>query len=121
MQDRQAADASWALVTEGVTAARLDLHALETMLGKFEAVCKHPKYREVTAKLFGDLVKALPETLKSASRSLDRTSYALAKMGEDHLKDRLSLEDRAQVEDGVQSPQHTMRSHLARRYVNEHR
>ena len=52
----------------------------------------------------GDLIMGIPGALERLERSLDRTSYALAKIGEDHLKDRLSISDRAMVEDGIVNP-----------------
>lgn len=47
-------------------------------------------------------MKAGPNHLDQIEVILDRTSYALAKMGEEHLKGRLPLEDLTTVDEAVE-------------------
>ncbi len=118
--EKSASDATWALLAEGVADARLCVHGVGQMLTKFSKVCQNQQHKELLAKLFGDLIQALPESIQKAERALDRTGYALSKIGEDHIKERLSLEDRAKVEQGLQSMPHARRKALlVERYLNE--
>ena len=94
-------DAGWALIMEGESAARLDAHRLRKLLTQVENLIAQSNQREHLYQVAGDLIQAFPARLGHLERALDRTSYALAKIGEDHLKDRLPLSDRALVEDGV--------------------
>lgn len=102
MSQKQAntSDAGWSLITEGVTSARLDAHRLRKLLTQVENLIQHSNQREHLYQVAGDLIQAIPARLSHLERALDRTTYALAKIGEDHLKDRLPLSDRAMVEDG---------------------
>jgi hypothetical protein len=70
------------------------------------------------------MIQGLPESLSSAERSLDRTSYALAVMGEDFLRGRLPFDDRARVDGAVKtSPfsgkreKESIEARVARRYL----
>lgn len=116
--EKDASDAAWALLAEGVADARLRVHTMGQLLTKFTEVCRGPQHKELLAKLFGDLMHSLPDSVHQAESALDRTGYALAKLGEDTLKDRLSLEDRAKVEQGLQSHAPARRAALANRYLN---
>lgn len=96
-------EAGWALITEGVTAARVDAHRLEKLISLALALVEKSSHKDHLYQVAGDLIMSIPQALQRLERALDRTSYALAKIGEDHLKDRLSLSDRAMVEDGIQN------------------
>lgn len=65
-------------------------------------MCHDPRYSELLNRLLGDIVKAGPERLDQIEVILDRTSYALARMGEEHLKGRLPLEDLTAVDEAVE-------------------
>jgi hypothetical protein len=80
--------------------------------------------REHIWQVAGDVIQGIPDTLSSAERALDRTSYALSVMGEDFLRGRLSFDDRARVDGAVKtSPfsgnrgKDSMASRVARRYL----
>lgn len=94
--------AGWALITEGVTASRVEAHRLRKLLQQSLSLVEVSSEKEHLYQVAGDLIMSIPKALERLERNLDRTSYALAVIGEDHLKDRLSLDDRAQVEDGVE-------------------
>lgn len=94
--------AGWALVTEGVTNARVHVHRLRHLLTRLVDVCEDPRYGELMNRLLGDIAKAGPNRLDQIEVILDRTSYALAKMGEEHLKGRLPLEDLTMVDEAIE-------------------
>ena len=106
MSQKQAntSEAGWALITEGVTAARVDAHRLRKLISQAGALVERSKHKDHFYQVAGDLIMGIPGALERLERALDRTSYALAKIGTDHLKDRLSISDRAMVEDGIQNP-----------------
>lgn len=114
MAEKQAntSEAGWALVMEGITSARVDSHRLRKLLGQIKAFVDHSPDKELWHQMSGDILLALPGSLDRLDRSLDRTLYALAKIGEEHLRDRLSVADRAQVEDGVSNPRPFSRGQL---------
>lgn len=106
MSQKQAntSDAGWALITQGVTAARVDAHRLRKLLSQAQNLIEKSPHKDHFYQVAGDLIMGVPGALDRLERALDRTSYALAKIGEDHLKDRLSISDRAMVEDATQNP-----------------
>jgi hypothetical protein len=59
--------------------------------------------RDHLYQVAGDIIEGLPDALNSAEEALDRTSYALAVMGEDFLKGRISLDDRARVDGALRT------------------
>jgi len=93
--------AAWALIMEGLTAARLEAHRLDKLVQTAGKLVDESDARDHLYQVAGDVIMATPQRLQRLIRHLDRTSYALAKIGEGHLKDRLSIEDRALVEDGT--------------------
>lgn len=94
--------AGWALITGGVNAARVDAHRLHQLLNKVLELVENSDQREHLYQVAGDLIIAVPQRLESLERQLDETSYALAIMGEDHLRDRLPLSSRNQVDETVE-------------------
>lgn len=59
--------------------------------------------KEHLYEVAGDLLTAVPNRIDSLARNLDRTSYALSKIGSAHLRARLPLSDRQEVEESVQN------------------
>lgn len=101
--DRQAnSQAGWALITEGVTEARVQVHRLRHLLNRLVSLSRDPRYSEILNRLLGDIISVAPGRVDELEVVLDRTSYALAMMGEEHLKGRLSLEDLTQVEEAIE-------------------
>lgn len=93
--------ASWALISHGVTEARVETHRIRHLLYRLSKVSEEPGVREFISKNFGDAIAALPDRIQALEIALDRTMYALAKLGEDHLRNRLPISDRAVVEEGI--------------------
>lgn len=99
---RASSEAAWALLTEGVTSARLEAHRLKHLINRAQKLVAASKYKEHLYQIAGDLIIALPERLGHLERDLDRTSLALAKMGETFLGARLPLSDKNMVEEAVE-------------------
>jgi hypothetical protein len=61
--------------------------------------------KEHLYQVAGDLIQSVPDNMSRLEASLDTTAYALAKMGEEHLKDRLTISQRALVDESVEGAQ----------------
>ena len=61
------------------------------------------EYSEHLYQIAGDIIAAVPRRLERLEIDLDRTSLALAKMGESYLESRLPLGDKVQVDEAVAS------------------
>ena len=102
--DRTAASsqAAWALLTEGVTSARLEAHRLRLLLTRALTLCEKSKARDHLYEVAGDVIQGVPTRLDTLERELDRTSYALSVLGSDHLRDVLPMTDRKLVDDATE-------------------
>lgn len=107
-----------------VNAARVDAHRLHQLLNKAQALVEHSKAKDHIYQVAGDLLDAIPTRLESLETMLDTVSFALAKMGDDHLKDRLPISYRALVEETVEGAKafkapmyHESASRVARAYL----
>jgi hypothetical protein len=94
---------AWALLTEGVTAARIEAHRLRHLVDRGIQIAEASPELEHIQQVAGDLLIAVPTRLSRLETLLDRTSYALTKMGEEFLESRLDLSDRVFVEESVES------------------
>jgi hypothetical protein len=94
--------AGWALIAGGVNSARVEAHRIHQLLNKVLALVENSEQREHLYRVAGDLILAIPHRLEQLEGQLDETSYALAVMGEDHLKDRLPLSRRNLVDETVE-------------------
>jgi len=124
--------AGWALISGGVSAARVDVHRLHQLIGKVVKLVKTSPAREHIFQVAGDLLVVVPQTIERLEQQLDETSYALSIMGRDHLKDRLQLSRRTRVDETVEGApafgSHMLRGsarrvaerHLARRVADRH-
>ena len=103
MTDRQASsEAAWALITEGVTSARLSTHRLKHLVTRGLKIAKESPERDHIYQMVGDLILAIPKRMLELEVHLDRTALALSKMGEDFLGARLPLSDKQLVEDTLE-------------------
>jgi len=103
-KDRKASSqAAWALLTEGVSEARVLTHRVRHMLDRAQAAAAESADREAIYRALGDLLEGAPERLDNLERVLDRTGYALSKMGEEFLKGRIPLDDRYEVDEAVKA------------------
>lgn len=94
---------AWSLLTEGVTEARVNLHRIRLMCDRAMGMIDESEARDHLYQVAGDMIQALPSALDEAEGSLDRTSYALAVMGEDFLKGRISISDRERVDNSLRT------------------
>jgi hypothetical protein len=94
--------ASWALLTEGVTAARLESHRLRHLVTRALRLIESSEAKEHLYEVAGDMIQEAPKRMEALERQLDRTAYALSVMGSDHLRDRLPLADRKMVDDATE-------------------
>lgn len=88
---------------EGTSAARVEAHRLHQLLAKCLKAVESSDLKEEVFALAGDLLVDFPERLKHLEQQLDETSYALALLGEDFLKDHLSATSRARIDTTVES------------------
>ena len=94
---------AWALVTEGVSMARVEAHRVRLMVTRVLALVEASEAKEHLYEVAGDLIQGGPERLEALERSLDRTSYALATLGEEEIRDRLPMSDRKLVDDAFET------------------
>jgi hypothetical protein len=96
-----ASEAAWAILTQGVTASRIEAHKLRIYIQRMLLLVEKSVKRDHIYQVAGDLVKAAPETIERLSNQLDKTSYALSMMGQDFLAQQLSFDDKNEVLDAV--------------------
>ena len=102
MSDKKASSqAAWALLTCGVSESRVEAHRIRHMADRLQKMADHPEFGEYLYEVLGDVVEGLPSRVAALERTLDRTSYALSKMGQDFLKGRIPVSDRNHVEEAV--------------------
>lgn len=115
---------AWALLTEGVTKARIEAHRLEHLINRAQKLVDTSEEKEHLYQVAGDILEAVPKRFEQLIIALDRTSLALAKMGEEFLESRLSLSDRTMVDEAVEaafgksSPKQSLKARVADRYLN---
>ena len=120
MSDKKASSqAAWALLTCGVSESRVLAHRIRHLVDRIEKLANSDQ-SELIYQLLGDVVEGLPLQVNSLERTLDRTSYALSKMGQDFLRGRISLSDRTHVEEAIHSTQGFSKD-SAERVVERHR
>ena len=99
MNKKASSQASWSILSEGVSASRVESHIVRThVMQMIEAIKEHPQLAEEIYKRCGDNFEAIPKHLSKLERSLDRTNYALITMGSDWYRQRLTHEDREMVD-----------------------
>lgn len=94
--------AGWALIAGGVNAARVEAHRLHQLIGKVMQLVESSPEREHLYQVAGDIIVNIPKRLEALEGQLDETGYALSLMGADHLRDRLPLSLRNQVDETVE-------------------
>ena len=87
----------------------MEAHRIRHLYNRGRALVDKSPAREHLYEVAGDLILGTEQRLDRLEAILDRTSYALAKVGADHLRDRLSLQDRNVVDEAVMSS-HPLRS-----------
>lgn len=101
-RDAASSQAAWALLTEGVTSASVEAHRLRHMITRVLKMVEVSPAKEHIYEVAGDLIQAVPSRLEALENDLNRTSYALTVIGEDHLRDRLPMADRKVVDEATE-------------------
>lgn len=100
-QKEASSQAAWALITEGVAAARVEAHRLKHLINRGLKLVEQSDHSEHLHQVAGDLIKGAPRRLERLELDLDRTALALSKMGEKFLEARLPLHDKTMVDEAV--------------------
>jgi len=95
--------AAWALLTEGVTKARLELHRLQHLMSRATKLVDASEEKDHIYQVAGDILSAVPTRMDNLGLALDRTSLALARMGEEFLKSRLPLSEKMMVDEAIEA------------------
>lgn len=114
--------ASWHLLIEGVSQARLETHRLRHMLSRVLELVSTSEDKEKIYRLAGDLISGAPDRMDQLEIVLDRTALALSRMGEEFLGARLPLDEKNLLDDTL-LPANTSREQeaavrLARRVLD---
>lgn len=91
----------WALLAEGIGSARLEAHRLRHLMIRALKLVEGSPERDHLYEVAGDIIQTAPRRLEGLENDLDRVSYILSRMGKEHLRDRLSLDDRALIDDSL--------------------
>lgn len=124
--------AGWALITGGVSAARVEAHRLHQLLSKILKLVESSPAKEHLYQVAGDIIVDFPRRLENLEGQLDEVNYALSVMGKDHLRERLPLTRRNRVDETVegarafgvpmmrQTAERVLERHIARRVARRH-
>lgn len=102
IQKTASSQAAWALLTEGVSSARVEAHRVRHLVNRALKLVESSEMKAHLQQVAGDIILALPQRLDQMERHLDRTALALSKMGQDFLEARLPLSDKNEVDEAVQ-------------------
>ena len=95
--------AAWALLNEGVSQARLDAHRIQHLMSRCLKLVEASEAKDHIYQVAGDIIVGLPKRLDHLEMILDRTSLALAKMGETFLEARLPISEKTLVDEAITS------------------
>jgi len=125
VKKKSSSQVAWALLTEGVTQARVETHRAQHLVGRAQRLVDASEQKDHIYQVAGDIVLALPKRLERLATVLDRTGLALSKMGEDFLESRLPLSEKVMVDEAIEAafnrgtPHHSMIKRVARRYLKK--
>ena len=94
---------AWALLTEGVTKARLESHRLQHLLSRAKLLVDQSPQKDHLYQVAGDVIVGMPKRLELLQTALDRTSLALSKMGDEFLSSRLTIDDKNMVDEAIEA------------------
>ena len=79
MKRQASSQASWSLLAEGVTSARVQAHRVRASVIQLQNAIKGTPLEEELQRLCGDVLLAIPRAAELIEKELDRTNYALIK------------------------------------------
>lgn len=94
--------ATWALLAEGTSAARLTAHELRGLVSRVLRLIEQSDHKEHLYQVAGDAILHAPKLVEELEAHLDRTSYALSVLGKDTLRETLPTADRTTVDNAVE-------------------
>ena len=108
MRRQSSSEAAWSLLTSAVSEARVEAHRLRHLMNRGLKVIEQdtPEQREHLYQLAGDIIEAGPERLTRLEQLLDKTQFALSKMGEDFFASRLPISDKTEVNEAIEHSAH---------------
>lgn len=115
--------AAWALLTEGVSRSRVETHRIHLLVDRVMKLVEASDDKEHIYQIAGDAIEAMPKRLDALELALDRTSFALSKMGEEFFDSRLPLSDKVMVDEAIEAAfggahtKHSMAAKVADRYL----
>jgi len=121
MKRQASSQASWSLLAEGVTSARVQAHRVRASVIQLQNAIKGTPLEEEIQRLCGDVLLAIPRAAEIIERDLDRTNYALIKLGEGFYRSRLPIEDREIVEISSKFNPYPSPKKVASKYLNSKR
>ena len=83
--DRQkvaSSEVAWALLMEGVTEARVELHRLKHLTSRCMKLVESSTSRDHLYQVAGDIIQDVPKRISRIENVLDRTALALSGMGD---------------------------------------
>lgn len=93
--------AAWALITEGVTQARLEAHRLRHLINRAQDLVEHSDQKEHLYQVAGDMIVDAPSRMAALEEVLDRTALVLSRMGETFLEARLPFSQKQLVDEAL--------------------
>ena len=124
-QKTASSQVAWALLTEGVTLARVESHRLRHLINRATQLVEKSKFEDHIYQVAGDIIEGLPRRLTALEVALDRTALALSKMGDEFLDSRLPLGDKMMVDEAVEAafgksrPFRSIEARIVARYLKE--
>lgn len=98
MKKQSASQTSWSLISAGVSSARVEAHRVQVAINQIIEAIKGSKIEDEVYRLCGDAITMLPDATANIERELDKTSYALIKLGDAFYRQRLPHQDRELVD-----------------------
>jgi len=101
----------------------LEAHRLRHLINRAIKLVEESEEKDHIYQMAGDMIVSVPDRLDKIDIALDRTSLALARMGEEFLDARLSISDKQLVDDAISaafgSPKHkeSAEERVASRYM----
>ena len=108
MRRQSSSEAAWSLLASAVSEARVEAHRLRHLMNRGLKIVEQdtPEQREHLYQLAGDIIEDGPKRLTRLEQLLDKTQFALSKMGEDFFASRLPISDKTEVNEAIEHSAH---------------
>jgi hypothetical protein len=120
MKKQSNSQASWSLISEGVNSARVEAHRISVCVKQLiEGIKENPDLEEELQRLCGDVLLMIPRSSDNIAKELDKTTYALIKLGEGFYRQRLPQEDRELVDIASKFNPYPSARRIASKYMSK--